>query len=334
MQFLVYGAGAVGSVLGGMLSLNNHEVCLVGREPHVNAIQAEGLCIKSATAEYRAHPAASVNLMPETAARTECVMLGVKSQDLSAALDTLAPALGAEVPVVCIQNGVAAERAVSERFARVYGAVIRMTCSMVQPGHVSFQTGGRLVIGKFPRGSDAFTRSFAGMITAAGFDAVVSKDIMADKWLKLAVNVQSVFHAVIDARDHDTNEFHALKAAIIEETCRVFKKAKIRARSCDERDPSLDDMIETLHRPRAHRTEHGVKVRNSVWQDLYLKRRGMEAEFIHGPVIALGEQHGVATPYNRAALELALRCHREHLGPESLRLSEVMAAVERGGAAH
>jgi ketopantoate reductase len=113
----------------------------------------------------------------------------------------------------------------------------------------------------------------------------------------------------------------------------VFKKAKIRARSCDGRDPSIDEMIENLHRPMARRTDHGVKVRNSVWQDLYLKRRGMEAEHIHGPVIALGEQHGVATPYNRAALELALRCHREGLAPESLRLSEVMAAVERGGAA-
>jgi ketopantoate reductase len=137
---------------------------------------------------------------------------------------------------------------------------------------------------------------------------------------------------VTDPRDHDTNEFHALKAAILEETRAVFKKAKIRARSCDGRDPSIDEMIEELHRPRARRTEHGVKVRNSVWQDLYLKRRSMEAEFIHGPVIALGEQHGVATPSNRAALDLALRCHREGLGPEALRLSEVLATVERGSA--
>jgi 2-dehydropantoate 2-reductase len=248
-------------------------------------------------------------------------------------MDMLAPALTAETPVVCIQNGVNAERAMAERFTHVYGAVIRMTCSMVQPGNVSFQSGGRVVVGKYPKGADAFARSFAGMITGAGLDAVVTRDLMSDRWLKVAVNVQSVFHAVVDARDHDTNEFHALKAGIIEETRRVFKKAKIRARSCDGRDPSIDDMIENLRKPMARRTDHGVKVRNSVWQDLYLKRRGMEAEHIHGPVIALGEQHGVATPYNRAALALALRCHREGLAPESLRLSEVLAAVERGGAA-
>lgn len=333
MQFLVYGAGAVGSVLGGMLSLNHHDVCLVGRAAHVDAISSDGLRIKSNTAEYHAHPAACT-ILPENAASAECVVLGVKSQDIPFAMETLSPAVARTVPVVCIQNGVTAERVTAERFANVYGAVLRMTCSMVQPGHVSFQNGGRVVVGKYPRGTDAFARSFAGMITAAGIDAVVTKDLMADRWLKVAVNVQSVFHAVIDARDHDTNEFHALKAGIIEETQRVFKQAKVRARSCDGRDPSLDDMIETLHRPSARRSEHGVKVRNSVWQDLYLKRRSVEAEFIHGPVIALGEEHGIATPYNRAALELALRCHRENLGPEALRLSDVMAAIERGGAAH
>jgi len=332
MQFLVYGAGAVGSVLGGMLSLHQHDVCLVGRAAHVEAISAGGLRIKSSTAEYLAHPAASVGIPAERAARAECVVLGVKSQDVPTALDALAVVVSTDVPVLCIQNGVNAEELVARRFARVYGGVIRMTCSMVQAGGVSFQTGGRVVVGMYPHGTDSLAGDLADALTASGIDAVVTKDLMADRWLKVAVNVQSVFHAVIDARDHDTNEFQELKAAILEETQRVFKKAKIRARSCDGRDPSIDDMIEKLRRPRSHRTEHGVKVRNSVWQDLYLKRRSVEAEYIHGPVIRLGEEHGVPTPYNRAAMELVLRCHREQLGPESLRLSDVMASVGRGGA--
>lgn len=332
MQFLVYGAGAVGSVLGGMLSLHHHDVCLVGRNEHVDAISSDGLRLKSTTAEYNARPRAFTTLSSENTSGVECVVLSVKIQDIPTAMDTLSSALPADIPVVCIQNGIGAEQALGARFARVYGSVIRMTCSMVQPGHVSFQTGGRVIVGKYPKGSDPFARSLAGMMGASGFDAVVTKDLMADRWLKVAVNVQSVFHAIIDPRDHDTNEFHALKAAIIDETRRVLKKAKVRARSCDGRDPSIDEMIEDLKRPRARKAEHGVKLRNSVWQDLYLKRRSMEAEHVHGPVIALGEAHGVPTPYNRAALELVLACHRDGLGPESLRLSEVTAAVERRGA--
>jgi len=332
MQFLVYGAGAVGSVLGGMLSLRHHEVCLVGREPHVDAINRDGLRIKSTTAEYHAHPTACAR-MDGIANDIDCAILAVKFHHLAAALDAMALALKPDTPTLCIQNGVNAEEAASARFERVYGGVVRMTCSMVQPGHASFQTGGRVLVGKFPRGTDALAKTLAAAITEAGFDGVAAKDIMADKWLKLAVNVQRAFHAVIDARDHDTNEFQTLKVGILEETGRVFKAGKIRARSCDGRDPSIEEMIETLRKPRTPRTAHGVKVRNSVWQDLYLKRRAIEADFIHGPLIKMGEEHGVATPYNRAALEIVTRCHRDGLGPESLRLSEVMAAVEREGTA-
>jgi 2-dehydropantoate 2-reductase len=331
MRFLVLGAGAVGSVLGGMLAVHRHEVCLVGRETHIDAIEAGGLRIKSATAEYLAHPAVAKTISERLCDGVECLVFAVKSQDLPAALEIAAPVVRRDLPVFCIQNGIGSEQSAAERFDHVYGGVVRMTCSMVQPGHVSFQTGGRVVVGHYPKGADTVARSLAAAVTGAGFDAVVSTDIMADKWLKVAVNVQSAFHAVIDGRDHDTNEFQALKVGILEETRRVFKAARIRARSCDGRDPSIEEMIETLRKPRAPRTEHGVKVRNSVWQDLYLKRRAIEADFIHGPVIALGKEHGVPTPYNHAALEIVTRAHREGLGPESLRLSEVLAMVERGG---
>lgn len=331
MRFLVYGAGAVGSTLGGMLSLHHHDVCLVGRKTHVDAIKSDGLRIKSATAEYVAHPTVCESITPENASGSECVLIAVKSQDMTGTLEALDGTLPSGIPVVCLQNGIAAERTASDSFDRVYGGIVRMTCSMVQPAHVSFKHQGRVIVGAYPHGADAFVRSLADALTAAGFEAVASKGIMSDKWLKVAVNVQSAFHAVIDARDHDTNEFQELKAGILEETRRVFKAAKIRARSCDGRDSSIDEMIAELRKPRAKKTQHGVKVRNSAWQDLYLKRRAIEAEFIHGPVIALGKEHGVATPYNQAALEMVLKCHREGLGPESLRLTEVADAIRRAG---
>ena len=173
MQFLVYGAGAVGSVLGGMLSVHRHDVRLVGREAHVDAIAADGLRIKSATGEYVAHPTISKHFSNDMMNGVKCVILAVKSQDLAAALDTVTPALSGDLPVLCIQNGIESEKNAGERVQRVYGAVVRMTCSMVQPGHVSFQSGGRVVVGKYPRGADAFARSLAAAITEAGFDSVV-----------------------------------------------------------------------------------------------------------------------------------------------------------------
>src|SRR5512139_3626367 len=132
MQFLVYGAGAVGSVLGGMLSVHKHDVCLVGREAHIDAITADGLRIKSTTGEYVAHPAACTSIADAGATRADCVVLAVKSQDLPLALDAISPVVPRGVPVLCVQNGIGAEEETAKRMDNVYGAVIRMTCSMVQ----------------------------------------------------------------------------------------------------------------------------------------------------------------------------------------------------------
>jgi len=329
MEVLVYGAGAVGSALGGTLALHHHTVRLVGRGAFVSAVHADGLRIKSTTSEYVAHPAATTSISRDDAGRPACVLLTVKAHDVAPAVETLAAVLPADTPVVCFQNGISSEGVAAARFSRVYGGVMRATCSMVQPGHVSLRSPGRLIIGLHPSGADPLARALATAFAEAGFDAAASRDITADKWLKLAVNTQSVFNAVIESRDHDTNEFAELKATVLDETRRVFKAAKVRAKSCDGRDPTIEEMIAELRRPRAKRGGRGVNVHNSVWQDLYMKRDAIEAEYVHGPVIALGKEHGVPTPLNAAALEIANRCLREGTGPESLRLAQVLDEVNR-----
>ena len=329
MQFVVYGAGAVGCVLGGMLSLRHHDVILVGRVPLVDAVAEGGLRLKSATGEYVAHPRVVATVASRDIESNACVLLTVKSHDIPAVGTALAKVAPPETPVVCFQNGVANEDVVAKHFPRVYGAVVRMTCSMVQPGHASFRAQGRLVMGVHPKGTDAAVTDWVAAFREAGFDAAVSKSITDDKWLKLAVNAQSVFHALIDPRDQDENEFFNLKVAILEETRRVFKAAKVKARSGDGKDPSIEEMMAEIKRPRARRNEHGVKLHNSVWQDFYLKRAHIEADSIHGPVIALGKEHGVATPHHEVALALARRCHAAKSGPESLRLAEVLREVAK-----
>lgn len=333
MNIVVYGAGSVGSVLGGVLSLQRRDVLLVGRKPLVDAVSREGLRIKSATGEHVAHPRAAVSLTRAGVGADACVLLAVKSQDVKDAVDAMVDTIPPETPVVCFQNGIASEDVAAKRFARVYGGVVRMTCSMVQPGHVSFRSLGRIVVGRHPDGLDALARSLAKDFAEAGFDAAASRAIGADKWLKLALNAQSAFHAVTDPRDHDANEFIDLNVAILEETGHVLTAAGIRARSCDGKDPSIDEMIAELKRPKARRVEHGVKVHNSLWQDLYLKRDSIESEFIHAPVIALGRRHRVPTPCHRAALDVAKQCFEAGAGPETMRLTEVLAVVDRHRAA-
>lgn len=329
MQFVVYGAGAVGSVLGGMLSLRRHDVLLVGRAALVDTVREGGLRLKSATGEYLARPNVATTVAAKDLGEGACVLFTVKSYDVAGAAASLAKIARPTTPLVCFQNGVASEEAVAKHFDRVYGGVCRMTCSMVQPGHASFRALGRLIIGAYPKGTDATVAELVGAFRDAGFDAGASKSVTDDKWLKLAVNAQSVFHALIDPRDQDENEFFDIKVAILEETRRVFKAAKIRARSGDGKDPSIEELIAEIKRPRARRSEHGVKVHNSTWQDFYLKRPHIEADAIHGPVIVLGKENGIATPCHSVSLALAKRCHAAKSGPESLRLADVLREIAK-----
>jgi 2-dehydropantoate 2-reductase len=332
MQIVVYGAGAVGSVLGGLLSVQKHDVVLVCRKGHADAINEGGLHVRSATGDYVSRPRATEELSGDDVAAGVCVLVTVKSHDTRGVANTLAGLLPRETPVVSFQNGMDNEASLGAHFDNVYGGVCRITCQMLQPGTASFRRKGRLVVGKYPKGSDSFARSLTRAFGAAGFDACLSRNVIDDKWLKLVVNAQSAFHAVIDPRDHDANEFFELKARIIEEARAVLKAARIRARSCDRNVSSIDEMIADLRRPRMPRAERGMMVHNSTWQDLYLRRDTIETPFFHEPFIKMGREHGIAVPCHEVALDTALRCHREGLGPGTVRLQEVIDAIaKRGG---
>ncbi|MDH3197566.1 MAG: 2-dehydropantoate 2-reductase [Candidatus Krumholzibacteria bacterium] len=328
MHVVVFGAGAVGSVLGGHLALRKHDVQLVCRDAHARAITDEGLHLRSATGDHVAHPRATTTLSASDLTEKTWLILAVKSQDTPRCTEEIAAVAGPSLRLLSFQNGVDNEAALAERFARVYGGVCRMTCSMIQPGHASFRRMGRLVVGKHPKGVDPAVKGLAVALGEAGFDVCVSRAIAVDKWLKLAANVQSAFHAVIDEHDHDANEFLELKAKILEETRHVFKVARIKAKSFDGRDPSIDEMIDELRRPRARRAAHRINVHNSLWQDLYLRRDTIENPGLHRPLIEAARAHGVPTPYNDVALALAEQCHRKGTGPNAIRLPAVLALIE------
>ena len=333
MRVVVYGAGAVGSVLGGLLSLQRHDVLLVCREAHASAIRDEGLRLRSGTGDYIAHPETATALDPSHLTDDTIVLLTVKSYATETAAETMAGACDRATPVVCFQNGVDNEEVVSKHFDHVYGGVCRMTCSALQPGHASFRRLGRIVLGKYPKGSDATVRGLAKAFEAADLDVSVSRNIMSDRWLKLAVNTQSVFHAVVDPRDHEANEFFELKARILEETRALLKKARITAKRSDGKDPSIDEMVDNLRRPRARRAGGGMKVHNSTWQDLYLRRPSIESSWFHQPLLDLAREHGVPAPYNETALALALESRKAGDGPETLRLADVLERIEKAAGA-
>jgi 2-dehydropantoate 2-reductase len=332
MRVVVFGAGAVGGVLGGMLALRNHAVLLLCRKDHANAIQEQkGLRIRSATGDYFASLDAVTKLEPVHFGPDTCVFFTVKSNDTQSAVEELLQVAGSDVPLITFQNGVSNEEELSKKCTRVYGGVCRMTCSFLHPGQVAFRKMGGLVVGKYPKGTDAFSKKLADVLSDAGFETIVSKSIMCDKWLKLAVNLQSGFNAIIDPRDHNTAEFIGLKTGLLEEAKQVLDADKIKAKSCVGSDLSLDELIEDLKKPHSPRGSSFVKVNNSTWQSLYLRRDSIENGYFHGPLIDMAKKHKIRVPYNEIAFEKVKTCCSKKIGPGMLRAGEILDEIKRRG---
>src|SRR5947209_4300329 len=110
MRYIIYGAGAIGGVIGARLFRAGHDVVLIARGGHLAAVRERGLTLET-PAETVTLPIDAVGHPSEiTFADGDIVVLTMKTQDTAPALDELRAAVGENVPVICAQNGVENER--------------------------------------------------------------------------------------------------------------------------------------------------------------------------------------------------------------------------------
>jgi 2-dehydropantoate 2-reductase len=166
MRYVIFGAGAIGGAIGGKLAATGHEVVLIARGAHLEALRARGLELRDPdSAQLIDIPAAAsvaeVGLRPG-----DCVLVATKSQQSENAVADLVAAAGdraAELPVVCAQNGVENERIALRRLGRVYGMRVILAGTHLEPGVVEIATApvfGILDVGRYPSGEDALSQQW------------------------------------------------------------------------------------------------------------------------------------------------------------------------------
>lgn len=179
----VMGAGAVGCYYGGMLARAGHDVVLVARLQHVEAIASAGLRLQSQTFdEYiplKAYCDASA------VQGVDVVLFCVKSSDTEAAGRLIQPYLRADALVMCLQNGVDN----ADRLRRVLpghtvaAAAVYVATEMAGPGHVKHNGRGDLVIEPC-----AASATVSEALIAAGVPTVISNNVRGELWAKLILN--------------------------------------------------------------------------------------------------------------------------------------------------
>lgn len=282
------GAGAVGSYYGAMLARAGHDVTLIGRPPHVQAVQRSGLRLQTTAFDQNIQLEASTE--PDAVRGAQLVLFSVKSTDTEAAGNALAPHVGRNAAILTLQNGVDnAERLAATLGREVIPAVVYVAVEMAGAGHVRHHGRGELVIGR----GDA-SEAIAAAFGAAGVPVEISDNVAGALWAKLIVNCAYNALSAITQLPYGRLVQSAGVTAVMSE---VVDECLAVARASGVQVPG--DMHQAVR--RIAQTMPGQY--SSTAQDL-ARQKKTEIEHLNGFVVRKGEALGVRTPVNCVLLAL------------------------------
>jgi len=284
MQVAVIGAGAVGCYYGGLLLRAGHEVTFIGRQPHVDAINAHGLLLDIQT--FKGHLPAKAATDTSALAPPDLVLVCVKSADTEHAGRSLAGRLRPQTSVLSLQNGVDnAPRLAAVTGHAVIPVVVYVGSEMAGPGHIKHHGGGDLAIGASP-----VSETLAQTLRAAGIGVTVADDIDVTLWSKLVINCAfNALSAVADISYGPMLEVEGTRDVV---TSAVTEAITV-ARACGVSLPE-DLLARILNIPAMMPNQ-----KSSTAQDL-ARGKPSEIDFLNGYVVRKGKELGIPTPTNQA----------------------------------
>jgi len=289
MDILVFGAGSLGSLLGGLLA-RAHDVTLVGREPHVTAVRSDGLRITGVEALDVA-PAATTDA---TGASADLALVTVKAYDTEVAARTLAT--GDYGAVCSLQNGMGNEETLAGAVdAPVLAGTATYGARLVDPGHVEWTGRGTITLGAWRPADDVVTAErIAEAFRAAGLDAEATPDVRRRLWEKLAVN--AAINPVTALAGVENGALTTDPLADLARTAAVETAKVARADGTDLGEETATAAVATVARETARN-------RSSMLQDVTRGRR-TEIDAINGYVVGRAAATGESVPVNRTLAAL------------------------------
>jgi 2-dehydropantoate 2-reductase len=300
MRFVIFGAGAIGSGLGGHLHRTGYDALIVGRPAHVNRIHQRGLQLVTDEQTYTLSVPAVASAEDVKFTAGDVLLLCVKSQDTDRALVEIRAAGGdpQSLPILCCQNSITNEPAAARYFRRVYGVLIVVPGIFLEPGVVfnnSLGNAGFIEVGQFPSGADQLSDDAARALTAASYAAYANHEVMAAKGAKMFSNLGNAMGAITDGKGDQTNFMTQVRREA--EAC--FRAAGVPFESPD----AFEQRSRAQHRQSP--LPPGVRNLGSSWQSLQRGLGSIEADFLNGEIVRLGRLHAIPTPYNEVLQEVA-----------------------------
>jgi 2-dehydropantoate 2-reductase len=294
MKIAVMGSGAIGGYLGARLAAAGAEVTFVARGPHLTAIRAHGLSIRSPLGDLLIAPASATD-DPAAVGTVDAVLLATKLYDVETAARAIGPMVGQDTAIVCLQNGIDATGIVERLHgpAHAVGGVVLINAEIAAPGVIQHNALNRLTVGELDGRESPRLARFVTLGNRAGIETVSSPDIRLEIWRKFLVMASmgalSAMTRVALARVRSHEETWRLAEQGMREVVLVANAHGIRL--------TEEDVRRTL----AFVQSMPATWRASLAVDLERGRR-LEVDWLSGAVWRLGQAAGIDTPFHQVAL--------------------------------
>ncbi len=325
MKVLAFGAGAIGTYIGGSLALAGHQVVFVEQPRVVDELRERGLRLDLTLDERRKTKNASRIDPPsflivsslEDALRYgpfDVALFALKSFDTLAALEGLKPFADKIPPILCLSNGISNEPAIAEALGRdkvIFGTVTS-AIGRRGAGDIVLERLRGVGVGKGHPLSEKLNRAF----DKAYLNSTLFENANSMKWSKMLTNlIANPTSAILDmtAREVFANkDLYKLEIDMLRECLAVMKAQEIGVVDLPGTPVRALAYATTLplwlSKPflsRAAGAGRGTKM-PSFHIDLHSGRGRSEVEYLHGEIVRAGQECNVPTPVNKVLTETLL----------------------------
>jgi 2-dehydropantoate 2-reductase len=314
MRILVFGAGAMGSFVGGLFAnKNDHDVTFIGRRPHIAEIRRSGLKIKGKT-ELNLDRKAIIAYEDIEPVKAGCgppgmVLVTVKSYDTNNIIPELKQIVGNDTILLSLQNGLDSVELLSSEFPEniVMGGTICHGVTFLGPGEVYHAGFGDTYIGAIERSHDKTASYVCQMFNEVGIETNMTKNICGEIWTKLAINASINPITAITGLKNGWLLKEPKLESLLEQTCHEVIEVAKRDGIHLPKGPR-GNILERTRRV----VEHTADNKSSMLQDLE-KGRKTEIDSINGAVVRVGERNNMETPINRTLTVLVKSLEKQNV---------------------
>jgi 2-dehydropantoate 2-reductase len=312
MRIAIIGAGAIGSVIGGLLCKAGEDVTLIGRKSHIDAINHNGLILEGQSGKTVIQVKAAENLD----FKPDLALLTVKAQDVESSIRKVQLFLSG-TNVVTLQNGIRSDDQVAGLLGKenIISSVVVFSGQFLESGKVSYSipfSKTALLIGEpFGNKGNRLQTLSALLNKAIGTD--ISEDIRAAHWTKLIWNLQTAVPAITGLSYQDSYQYpkvRELTINLLKEGLKIIQAAGVKTGDVPgfPMEPIVTMARESLPissslLKKIAESLGKVPMLGSTWQSIK-RGKNTEVDYLNGEIVTLGKRMEIQASANSLMVEM------------------------------